>query len=123
MIDKVKDPLYVIFLLIAGALWHPQNYEALILALLFVGIRLIAKWFALVFSSQLTGETVFGGRMVFGLISPGAMAIAIAVNFYLFGGQFAYTQLALDVVVWAFVLFVPLGGIVSRFAVPRKDFR
>lgn len=111
IIGGFEHALYLLFLILAGAMWNPNDVFALALALTLLSIRLITKWWTFSISKPLVNLQGWGGHLSLALLSPGGMAVAMAVNFVLCSNRFMLTQLVLDTIIWSFVLLNPLGVI------------
>jgi len=109
-----EHPLYLLFLILAGALWDPSNITALILALILIATRFAAKWWAFELSKPLVDIQGWGGRLALALVSPGGLTVAMVVNFALFPDRFPLAQLVLDITVWALVILNPLGVMLAK---------
>ncbi len=78
---RLERPIYLLFLLIAGSLWHGWEWRGWTLMVLFVAARLFGKWISVrmcerrAISFLSTSER---DSLVFGPI--GALSIAIVVN-------------------------------------------
>ncbi|HHE46366.1 MAG TPA: hypothetical protein ENL08_01515 [Bacteroidetes bacterium] len=114
IIAGAEHPLYLLFLILAGALWDPSNMLALALTLVLIVARFASKWLAFELSRPLVGIPGWGGKSALALISPGGLTVAMVVNFALFADRFPHTQLVLDVTVWALVLLNPLGVTIAK---------
>lgn len=72
--------VYILFLLLAGALWNPTPDSSLALALLYVVVRIVGKWLSAHWALRnwLPKEQL--RRVGLGLVSHDGLAVAIAVN-------------------------------------------
>ena len=111
-----ERPLYLLFLILAGALWNPSNMQALLIALMLIVIRFSAKWWSFRISRKLVDIPGWGGHLALALVSPGGIAVAIVMNFALFSDRFQLTDFVLDVTVWALIILSPLGVPLARRA-------
>lgn len=92
VLRKIERPVYLLFLVVVGALFHASSWVGLLLLVVFVPMRLLGKWFG----NQLALRS---GRLDMGpeerkalVIAPiGPLAIAIVVNAQLLypGGSIA----------------------------------
>jgi hypothetical protein len=111
-----ERPMYLLFLILAGALWNPSNMQALFVALILIVIRFGAKWWSFRISRKFVDIPGWGGHLALALVSPGGIAVAIVVNFALFADRFPLTDFVLDVTVWALIILSPLGVPLARRA-------
>ena len=72
--------VYILFLLLAGALWLPGRIEILGLALLYVVVRILGKWLAAGWALRQWLPRDQDRRVGLGLVSHDGLAVAIAVN-------------------------------------------
>ncbi|MBT3343212.1 MAG: hypothetical protein HN712_06945 [Gemmatimonadetes bacterium] len=72
--------VYILFLLLAGALWNPGRLEVLGLALLYVVVRILGKWLAAGWALHRWLPHDQDRRVGLGLVSHDALAVAIAIN-------------------------------------------
>lgn len=72
--------IYILFLLLAGSLWNPRGFEALALALVYVVVRILAKWLVGGWALRHWLPEAHVRRVGLGLVSHDALAVAIAVN-------------------------------------------
>jgi Kef-type K+ transport system membrane component KefB len=80
-LEHMERPIYLLFLLVAGSLWDPTEWQGWALMLLFVPARLIGKWLAVKLCRQkiASGLSIDEQRSL--IFSPmGALSIAIVVN-------------------------------------------
>ena len=115
-IAGAEHPLYLLFLVFAGALWNPANITALGIACVLVATRYAAKWSAFELSKGFVDIPSWSGRLAMALISPGGMSVAMVINFALFSDRFELAQLVLDVTVWALIILSPLGVTLAKKA-------
>jgi Kef-type K+ transport system membrane component KefB len=86
LVVRLEKPFYIVFLILAGAIWRPGSPWALLLAGLYLGLRFAGK----ISGGYLAGRAVRVGadgvrpprRLGLGLISQGGMAIAMVMNYY-----------------------------------------
>ena len=76
-----ERPVYFLFLVIAGALWHNVVWQGWVLMLVFVGARFLGKWVGLVLWRPSQGQVLSTAEQRGLVISPvGALSIAIVVS-------------------------------------------
>ncbi len=75
--------VYILFLLLAGALWNPGSGQTLGLALLYVVVRIVGKWFAAGWALRRWIPTGHVRGVGLGLVSHDGLAVAIAINLQL----------------------------------------
>jgi hypothetical protein len=113
LVVRLEKPFYIVFLILAGAIWHPGSPWALLLAALYLGLRFAGK----VSGGYLAGRVVRTAtddarpprRLGLGLISQGGMAIAMVMNYY---------QLSSVAVTGAVVTAVLIAVIINELAGP-----
>lgn len=44
--ERIERPVYFLFMVIAGALWHPWEWQGWVLMMVFVSSRFVSKWIA-----------------------------------------------------------------------------
>jgi Kef-type K+ transport system membrane component KefB len=78
---RLERPVYLVFLVIAGALWQPGAWQGWLLLLLFVPARLLGKIAGTLVLRQNRLAALSDGEQTRIAIAPmGALAIAIVVN-------------------------------------------
>jgi hypothetical protein len=78
---RLERPIYLLFLVIAGSLWHAWEWQGWTLMVLFVVTRLLGKWISLRMCERRAVSYLSASErasLVFGPI--GALSIAIVVN-------------------------------------------
>ena len=86
LLVRLERPFYIVFLILAGAIWHPGSAWALPLAALYLLLRFAGKLaggFVAARSSG-AGEELPDG-LGLGLIAQGGMAVAMVMNYYPLG--------------------------------------
>ncbi len=83
LVVRLEKPFYLVFLILAGAIWRPGSAWALPLAAVYLGLR---------FTGKIAGGALAAGvatpdarpplGLGLGLISQGGMAIAMVMNYY-----------------------------------------
>lgn len=81
LLETVERPIYFVFLVIAGALWHPWEWQGWILMAVFVGARFASKWISAVLLERFwmrdlaaaERRTIIGAPM-------GSLSLAIVVS-------------------------------------------
>lgn len=79
--QRLERPIYFLFMVIAGALWHPWEWQGWALMAIFVMARLLSKWL----SSKVVGRWVLhdltkGEQRALTLGPMGALSVAIVVS-------------------------------------------
>lgn len=78
---RMERPIYLLFLLVAGSLWDPIQWQGWVLMLLFVATRLFGKWLGVVVAEKRTAMNLTQEERRSLIFSPiGALSIAIVVN-------------------------------------------
>jgi hypothetical protein len=106
----LEKPFYIVFLILAGAIWRPGSAWVLPLAALYLGLRFAGKVSGGYLAAR--AETVDSRpppTLGLGLISQGGMAIAMVMNYY---------QLSSDPITDVVVTTVLIAVIVSELAGP-----
>jgi Kef-type K+ transport system membrane component KefB len=85
LLTRIERPIYFVLLIFAGAAWQRDVQGWMPAAVLFVGVRVLAKTGAAVLAARLHGTLPYlGTRWGWGLVGHGGVAIAIALNYRLF---------------------------------------
>lgn len=80
-LHRLERPVYLVFLVVAGALWQTAAWEGWLLLALFAAARLIGKWLAVyVLRRQEPGAFSDAEQFRIAVAPMGALAIAIIVN-------------------------------------------
>jgi Kef-type K+ transport system membrane component KefB len=83
LLVRLEKPFYIVFLILAGAIWRPGSPWALPLAALYLGLRFIGKVSGGYLATRAaTDDSRPPPGLGFGLISQGGMAIAMVMNYY-----------------------------------------
>lgn len=110
LLMRVEKPFYIVFLILAGAIWNLGSTWALPLAALYLALRFIGKLLGGFLAARITRGTARPPHALgLGLISQGGIAIAMVMNYY----QLSSTELTSVV-----VSTVLIAVIVSEFASP-----
>lgn len=115
LLVRLERPFYIVFLILAGAIWHPGSAWALPLAALYLLLRFAGKLvggFIAVRSSGAGHELPDG--LGLGLVAQGGMAVAMVMNYYPLG-----SGPMTDVV----VTIVLVGVILNELAGPSLAMR
>ncbi|MCL5744713.1 MAG: hypothetical protein M1541_12430 [Acidobacteria bacterium] len=77
----LERPVYFLFMIIAGAMWHPWEWQGWVLMVLFVATRLLAKSV----SSEILGKWAVrdlkpGERHALAAVPMGALSVAIVIS-------------------------------------------
>jgi Kef-type K+ transport system membrane component KefB len=110
LLERLEKPFYIVFLILAGAIWHPAPPWGLPLAILYLGLRVIGKVSGGFLAARIAPESSRPPLTVgLGLISQGGIAIAMVMNYY---------QLSSAAVTDAVVTTVLLAVILNELASP-----
>lgn len=83
LLVALEKPFYIVFLVLAGAVWRPGSAWALPLALLYVGLRLLGKLGGGFLAARANpADEPVPGKLGLGLVAQGGMAIAMVMNYY-----------------------------------------
>jgi len=109
LLARLEKPFYIVFLILAGAIWRPGSPWALPLALLYLGLRSTGK----ITGGYLAARSAHDSfrpplTMGMGLISQGGIAIAMVMNYY----QLSSAEVT-DVVVTTVLVAVILNELAS----------
>jgi hypothetical protein len=81
ILERLERPIYFIFLVIAGALWHPWELQGWVLMALFIAGRFVSKWLAAVALDKiLLKDLVASERRALTIAPMGALSVAIVVS-------------------------------------------
>jgi hypothetical protein len=82
VLARLERPIYYLFLTIAGALWHPFEWQGGVLLVLFVAARWGGKWLgvSLLGRTQLGEQLSVAERRTLAVAPLGALSVAIIVN-------------------------------------------
>ena len=104
LLGRLEKPFYIVFLILAGAIWRPGSAWALPLAALYLGLRLFGKTAGGVLAARAAPEGSRPPRVVgLGLISQGGIAIAMVMNYYQLSSA-AVTDVVVTTVLVAVIL-------------------
>ncbi len=113
LVVRLEKPFYIVFLILAGAIWQPGSPWALPLAALYLGLRFAGKVSGGYLAGRVVRSEADGAhpprRLGLGLISQGGMAIAMVMNYY---------QLSSAAVTGAVVTAVLIAVILNELAGP-----
>jgi hypothetical protein len=86
LLIRLEKPFYIVFLVLAGAIWRPGSPWALSLAALYLGLRLVGKLGGGYLAARAATEDSRPPLgLGLGLISQGGMAVAMVMNYYQLG--------------------------------------
>jgi len=110
LLAQLEKPFYIVFLVLAGAVWQPGSPWALLLAALYLGLRLFGKVFGGYLAARMAEEESRPPlRLGLGLVSQGGIAVAMVMNYY---------QLSSAEVTSAVVTTVLMAVILNELASP-----
>lgn len=80
-LERLERPVYFLFMVLAGALWHPSEWQGWVLMVVFIAARLGSKWFA----SQVARRAIAPDlsedeRRATAWAPMGALSVAIVVS-------------------------------------------
>jgi len=116
---RLERPFYIVFLILAGAIWRPGSAWALPLAALYLLLRLAGKLvggFAAARASG-AGEELPDG-LGLGLIAQGGMAVAMVMNYYPLGSG-AMTDVVVTIVLVGVILNELVGPSLAMLLLRR----
>jgi Kef-type K+ transport system membrane component KefB len=109
LLVRLEKPFYIVFLVLAGAIWRPGSPWALHIAALYLVLRLAGKLAGGYLAARAAEEDSRPpGGLGLGLISQGGMAVAMVMNYY----QLSSTDLT-SAVVTTVLLAVILNELLS----------
>jgi len=115
LLVRLEKPFYIVFLIIAGAIWRPGSAWALLLAALYLGLRFIGKLSGGALAAKAAAADARPPLgLGLGLVSQGGMPIAMVMNYY---------QLSSAPVTDVVVTIVLIGVIASELAGPPLAVR
>ena len=122
-LQRTEQPVSLMLLLFAGALWVPVDLlAAFILTLVLVGMRLLGKVLAVFIA---TGGTPLRSDMFRGMLAQGDAAMAMAISLQLFydgsAVDLTYTAIVASVVIHEFVAAWLLRGLLVDAGELRQD--
>ncbi|MEN8151777.1 MAG: hypothetical protein ABFS86_18315 [Planctomycetota bacterium] len=83
LLARLEKPFYVVFLVLAGAIWQMDTAWALPLAALYFALRLAGKVGGGALAVSISGERPRPPRLLgLGLVSQGGVVIAMAMSYY-----------------------------------------
>jgi len=83
LLARLEKPFYIVFLILAGAIWHPGSTWALPLAMLYLGLRLVGKTCGGYLAAGAAPDDSRPPRALgLGLVSQGGIAVAMVMNYY-----------------------------------------
>jgi hypothetical protein len=83
LLSQLEKPVYVVFLILAGAIWRPGSSWALPLAGLYLGLRAVGKLGGGYLAARIAGEELRAPPWLgLGLLSQGGIVIAMVMSYY-----------------------------------------
>lgn len=83
LLVRLEKPFYVVFLILAGAIWRPESPWALLIAAFYLGLRFLGKVFGGFLAARAAPDDFRPPNALgLGLISQGGIAIAMVMNYY-----------------------------------------
>jgi Kef-type K+ transport system membrane component KefB len=83
LLSQLEKPFYVVFLILAGAIWRLESPWALLLAALYLGLRLLGKIGGGYLAARMAPEESRPPlRLGLGLVSQGGIAVAMVMSYY-----------------------------------------
>jgi hypothetical protein len=81
VLERMERPIYFLFMIIAGALWHPGEWQGWMLMTIFVSVRFLSKWL----SANLLGRFFVpdlgkSERQTMAAAPLGALSVAIVIS-------------------------------------------
>jgi hypothetical protein len=115
LLVRLEKPFYIVFLILAGAIWQPGSAWALPLAAVYLGLRFVGKLSGGALAARAAADAVRPPlAMGLGLVSQGGMAIAMVMNYY---------QLSTGPVTDVVVTVVLISVILNELAGPALAMR
>lgn len=112
---RLERPIYLLSLIVIGALWQLDDWRGWLLALVFAGARLLGKRLGVEWSDRLSGLSLTTEQKQALATSPiGPLAIAIVVN-----AQLLYPGGSISLIVAAVIV----GGMVTEIVVQLASRR
>ncbi len=114
-LDRLQHPIFVLLLILTGALWTPAPAILWSFPLIYVVVRLLAGRLLLRLATRAL-TNINPDRIGSGLLAQGTLAVAVAVDFSLQFPDFAAVTLT-TVLVGTLVCDMSAGGVVRRLLV------
>ncbi len=104
LLERLEKPFYIVFLILAGAIWQPGSPWGLTLAVFYLGLRLVGKASGGYLAAIAAPDGFRPPRLLgLGLVSQGGIAIAMVMNYYaLHAGE--VTNVVVTIVLVAVIL-------------------
>jgi hypothetical protein len=81
ILERLERPVYFLFMVIAGALWHPSEWRGWVLMAVFISSRLLSKWLATLVVERVTlKDLTVAERRSIAWAPMGALSVAIVVS-------------------------------------------
>ncbi|HEY0840376.1 MAG TPA: hypothetical protein VGD74_09340 [Vulgatibacter sp.] len=123
-LEKLERPIYLLFLVVVGAIWNFSDWRGWVLLVIFVGARLAGKWLGALLTSRYTEFDSYAHERWVATRAPmGQLAIAIVIS-----AQLLFPHGSIPIVVTAVIggaivtevlvqIFArsPRGGVVNPF--------
>ncbi len=82
ILSRLEHPIYISMLILAGAMWTITSTWALVFAALYLGLRFAGKVVGGYVAVRVSGVNLRApGRIGFGLMAQGGMAVAMVLNY------------------------------------------
>jgi len=120
-LEKLERPIYLLFLVVVGAIWNFEDWRGWVLLVIFVGARLAGKWLGAHLTSRYTSfDTLAHERWVANRAPMGQLSIAIVVS-----AQLLFPHGSIPIVVTAVIggaiVTEVLVQVFARKAAPAED--
>jgi len=120
-LEKLERPIYLLFLVVVGAIWNFEDWRGWVLLVVFVGARLAGKWLGAHLTSRYTNfDTLAHERWVANRAPMGQLSIAIVVS-----AQLLFPHGSIPIVVTAVIggaiVTEVLVQVFARKATPAED--
>ena len=118
-----EKPLYLVFLVFAGASWRPEMIHLLLLVPIYVAVRVAGKGAGGALSARLLRHRApLPYSVGLGLISQGGMAVAIVVNFWM-SSPTRLANATLGIALTAIIINETISPYLARRVVDRRTER
>ncbi|HWV37497.1 MAG TPA: cation:proton antiporter [Vulgatibacter sp.] len=120
-LEKLERPIYLLFLVVVGAIWNFEDWRGWVLLVVFVAARLTGKWLGAHLTSRYTNfDTLAHERWISNRAPMGQLSIAIVVS-----AQLLFPHGSIPIVVTAVIggaiVTEVLVQVFARKASPTED--
>jgi Kef-type K+ transport system membrane component KefB len=115
ILERLERPVYFLFMVLAGALWHPSEWQGWVLMVVFIVSRLGSRWFASEVARRAVSKDLTDDERRSTAWAPmGALSVAIVVS-----AQDLYSGPTISWIVTAVIAGALLSEVGLQFAASR----